>query len=198
MPVEGFCFRARVTGGAGRGFGRQHNKMRAMQRRSEPVFGNGGRGGGYLAAGAVMARGFVGHAVAAAVHSLQRVQSPVVRTLGLRTNAQVRAEAAFFFLRERLGDSGLGAIVMAADVIPEIAVDTADAEQVPPGMGELLDENALVRVFGGVSLLQAALKFLELGRILGGEEVRFVGCHRNVLAPQLYHEGEIDSEIAVV
>ena len=72
----------------------------------------------------------------------------IVGTLGLGTQAQVGAEPDLLFLEQRFGDSGFGAVIVAANVLPEIAIDAADAKQFPPSMGELLDENTFVRVRG--------------------------------------------------
>jgi hypothetical protein len=91
---------------------------------------------------------FAGAAVAIAVHAIEGGQSAIVRALGLGTQAQVGAEPGLLFLGEGLGDSGLAAVVVAADVFPKIAVDAAGALEFPAGVGELLDEDALVGVGG--------------------------------------------------
>jgi hypothetical protein len=49
-------------------------------------------------------------------------------------------------------------------------------------LGEFLDEDVLVGVRGQVGLLEAAQKLFKLGRVLGGEEVRLMGCHRKFLS----------------
>lgn len=155
-----------------------------------------GSGDGDLAGRADTACGFFGYAVAVAVHSLQGSERAIVRALGLRADAQVCAEAGLLFLCEGFGDPGLAVFVMAAHVFPKIAVDTPDAKQFPSGEGELLDEDAFMRIRRHMGLLQAALELLEFGRVLGREEVTFVRCHwYESFHHHSYHTAEIDSEI---
>jgi hypothetical protein len=70
---------------------------------------------------------FAGAAAAVAVHALEGVEGAVVGALGLGANAQVDAEFRLLFLREGFGDTGLAAIVMAADILPEFAVNAANS-----------------------------------------------------------------------
>jgi hypothetical protein len=119
-----------------------------------------------------------GPPVAVASHSLQCRQGAIVGSLGLRPDAQVRAKTGFLLLREGLGDSGLAALVLTAYVLPKLAVDAADAAQLPVGVREFLDEDKFVRVRGLVRFLEPAAELGELRGVLGGEQVRFGGSGR--------------------
>ena len=70
---------------------------------------------------------FADAAAAVTVHALERVEGAVVGALGLGAEAEVDAESGFLFLDEGLGDSGLAAAIMAADILPEFAVDAANS-----------------------------------------------------------------------
>jgi hypothetical protein len=119
-----------------------------------------------------------GAPIAVAAHSLHSREGAIIRSLGLGAKAKVGAEAGFLLLRERFGDSGLATFVMAADVLPEFAVDAADAAQFPTGMRELLDEDMLVRVRWLVGLLEPAEEVHEFRGVLRGEQVSFGGSGR--------------------
>jgi hypothetical protein len=124
-----------------------------------------------------------GTAIAIAVHSLDGGQGAVVGALGLGSKAQVGSESGLFFLKEGLGDSGLGAVVMAADVFPEIAIDTPDAAEFPGGLGELLDQEVFVHVGGLVGFVEAAAEPGEFFLVLRGEEAAgLVRCHGGLSA----------------
>jgi hypothetical protein len=62
-----------------------------------------------------------------------------------------------------LGDSGLATVVMLADVVPEVAVNAADAAEFPGGLGKFLDQEVFVHVGGLMSFVEAAA---ELGEFL--------------------------------
>jgi hypothetical protein len=61
------------------------------------------------------------------MHTLEGVEGAVVGALGLGAEAQVDAEFRLLFLCEGFGDSGLAAAIMAADILPEFAVDAANS-----------------------------------------------------------------------
>jgi hypothetical protein len=119
-----------------------------------------------------------GPAVAVPSHSLHRREGAIVRSLRLRPDAQVRAETSFLLLRERLRDSGLTGLVLAAYVLPKFTVDATDAAQLPAGVRELLDEDRFVRIRGLVRFLEPAAELGELRWVLRGEQVRFGGSGR--------------------
>jgi hypothetical protein len=119
-----------------------------------------------------------GPAVAVAAHTLHCRQGAIVRSLRLRPDAQVRAEPSFLLLRERLGDSGVSGLVVAAYVLPEFAVNAADAAQLPVRMRELLDEDAFVRIRGLMRFFEPAAEIGELRVVLRGKQIRFGGSGR--------------------
>ncbi len=86
------------------------------------------------------------------------------------------SEARFLFLGERLGDAGFGAVVVGADVFPEVAVDAADPLQFPRGMGEFLDQETLVCVRGPVGLVEAVEQRVEFCGVFVREQVRVGGA----------------------
>jgi hypothetical protein len=106
------------------------------------------------------------------MHALERGQGAVIPTLGLGTEAEVDAEARFLFLGEGFGEAGLAARVMAADIFPKFAVNSADAAEFPRGICEFFDENPFVEVGGLVGFIQAAQQFREMVGVLAGEQVR--------------------------
>jgi hypothetical protein len=67
---------------------------------------------------------------------------------------------------------------MAADVLPEFAVDAADAAQFPGGVGKLLDQKVFVHVGRLVGFVEAAAELGECLLILAGEQAGFALCHR--------------------
>jgi hypothetical protein len=76
-------------------------------------------------------------------------------------------KAGFFFVELGFRYSELGATVVASNVTPEFAVDTPGSFQVPGGVDEFLNEDALMRVSRLVSLhefrVEAVVFFLEIG-----------------------------------
>jgi hypothetical protein len=70
---------------------------------------------------------FAGAAAAVTMHALEGIEGAVVGALGLGANAQVDAEFRLLFLCKGFGNTCLAAIVMAADVLPEFAVDAANS-----------------------------------------------------------------------
>ncbi len=103
-----------------------------------------------------MAGGFGAEAVAVAVKVVEGAEGAVVHALGLGAAAQVGAELNFLFLDEGFGNAGFSATVVASEIIPELLVDAADAEQFPIRAGEFFDEDSLVGVLGLVGLDEAA------------------------------------------
>ncbi len=84
--------------------------------------------------------------------------------------AEVGAEAGLFFLRHGFGDAGVGAAVMAADVVPEFAVVGAGALPGPGRVGEFLDQHALMGIARLVGLVEAGQEVAEFGGVLVGEQ----------------------------
>jgi len=106
------------------------------------------------------------------VHALERGQGAVIPTLGLGTEAEVDTEARFLFLGEGFGEAGLAAWVMATDIFPKFAVNSADAAEFPCGICEFFDENFFVEVGRPVSFAEAAQQLREGVGVLAGEQVR--------------------------
>jgi hypothetical protein len=136
-------------------------------------------------------------AAAVAVHALEGVEGAVVGALDLGAEAEVDAEFRFLFLGQRFGDAGLASIVMATDVLPEFAVDAANAAEFPGGLGKLLDQKVFVHVGGLVGFVEAAAELSEFLLILTGEQAGFVLCHKRSSRLHYYHGVEIDSEIRI-
>jgi hypothetical protein len=90
----------------------------------------------------------------------------------------VGSKTSFPLLRERLGDSRFSRLVVAANVLPKLAIDAADAAQLPVGIRELFDEDAFVRVRWLVRFFEPVMEFGELRGVLRGEQVRFGGSGR--------------------
>jgi hypothetical protein len=95
------------------------------------------------------------------------------------------------------GDSGLASVVVLSDVVPEFAVDAADAAEFPGGLGKLLDQKVFVHVRGLMSFVEAAAELGEFLLILAGEQAGFVLCHGRSSRLHYYHGVEIDSEIQI-
>ena len=68
-----------------------------------------------------------GAAAAVTMHALEGVEGAVVGALSLGSKAQMDAKLGLLLLGEGFGDSGFAAIVMAADILPEFAVDAANS-----------------------------------------------------------------------
>ena len=68
-----------------------------------------------------------GAAAAVTMHALEGVEGAVIGALGLGANAQVDAKLGLLLLGQRFGDSGLATVVVAADILPESAVDAANS-----------------------------------------------------------------------
>jgi hypothetical protein len=109
------------------------------------------------------------------VQVIQGGEGAVVRALGLGAAAEVGAELGFLLLGERFGDSGFSAIVMAAEILPELLVDAAEAQQFPIRICEFFDEDPLVRVRGLVRVSEAAAQIAEIPRAFAREEVAVRG-----------------------
>ncbi len=73
------------------------------------------------------------------MHALQRGQGAVVGLLGHNPKTQVGSEAGLLLLCERFGDSAFAGLVVDGYVLPELAVDAADAAQFPAGLGEFFN-----------------------------------------------------------
>ena len=71
-----------------------------------------------------LAASLYGLAIAVAMHPFERIQGAIVRSLGLGFQPKMGPKSRLLLLKERLGDSGLATVVVAADVLPEIAVDS--------------------------------------------------------------------------
>jgi hypothetical protein len=82
--------------------------------------------------------------VSVAVHPLERSKGAVIPTLGLGAEAEMDAEARFLFLGQGFGEAGFAAGVIAADIFPKFAVNSADAAEFPRGICEFFDKNLLV------------------------------------------------------
>jgi len=114
--------------------------------------------------------------------SFQGSESPVVRMLGVGSEAEVDSEAGFLLVELGFRDSEFGAAVVASHVAPEFAVDTPRGFQVPASVDEFLNEDPLMRVPRLVGFhefrVQAVVFLLEID--FGGHIV---------LLPHSYHAG---------
>jgi hypothetical protein len=120
---------------------------------------------------------------AVALQALQGGEGAVVGALRVCLEAQMDPKPGFFFVELGFRYSELGTAVVATYVAPEFAVDTPGGFQVPEGVDEFLNEDALMRVPRLVSLhqfrMQAVVFFLEIG--FGGH---------NVFLPHSYHAAQ--------
>jgi hypothetical protein len=131
------------------------------------------------------------------VHALEGIESAVVGALDLGSETEVDAEFGFLFLGQGFGDSGLAAVVVASDVLPEIAVDAADAAEFPGGLGKLLDQEVFVHIRGLMGFVEAAAELGEFLLVLAGEQASFVLCRTRSFHLQYYHGVGMDSEIQI-
>ena len=107
------------------------------------------------------------------------------------------AKFGLLFLGQGFGDTRFASIVMAADILPEFAVDAPNAAEFPGGLGKFLDQKVLVHVGGLVGFVEAAAELGKFLLILAGEQAGFVLCHRRSSRLHYYHGVEIDSEIQI-
>jgi hypothetical protein len=114
------------------------------------------------------------------LQALQGGEGAVIGALRVCFEAQMDPKAGFFFVELGFRYSELGTAVVASYIAPEFAVDTPRGFQVPGGVSEFLNEDALMRVARLVGLhqlrVQAVVFFLEIG---------FGGHH--VFLPHSYH-----------
>ncbi len=147
---------------------------------SGQLFGSGGgrrfgSGGGGFSAPGIAHRGAIG---AVAVHAVHGGKGAVILALCLGHMPQVGPETGLLLLGQSFGYPGVGAVVMAANVVPEFLVGGAGALPCPGRIGELPDEHFFVAVAGLVGgdepFQEVAVVFLAL---VGKQE------HVRVLSP---------------